>query len=79
MDGYKVSVITPVFNSEDYIEETFESIKNQTFNYFVLLLFFYKKKLKIKGICYMPNFFIYNFYYVKPKIFISNIFFHYKI
>ena len=33
MDGYKVSVITPVFNSEDYIEETFESIKNQTFNF----------------------------------------------
>lgn len=33
MDEYKVSVITPVFNSEDFVGETFESIKNQTFNF----------------------------------------------
>lgn len=33
MSDYKVSVITPVFNTEKYLEETFESVKNQTFNF----------------------------------------------
>ena len=33
MNDYKISVITPVFNTEKYLEETFESVKNQTFNF----------------------------------------------
>ena len=33
MCSYKVSVIIPVYNTEEYLRETFESIKNQTFNF----------------------------------------------
>ena len=33
MKDYKISVITPVYNTEKYLEETFESVKNQTFNF----------------------------------------------
>lgn len=33
MKEYKISVITPVYNTDKYLEETFESVKNQTFNF----------------------------------------------
>lgn len=33
MNDYKISVITPVYNTEKYLKETFESVKNQTFNF----------------------------------------------
>lgn len=33
MSDYKVSIITPVYNTEDYLRETFESVKNQSFNF----------------------------------------------
>ena len=33
MKNFKISVIIPVFNTEKFLEETFESVKNQTFNF----------------------------------------------
>ena len=33
MNEYKITIITPVYNTEKYLEETFESVKNQTFNF----------------------------------------------
>ncbi len=33
MWSYKVSIIIPVYNTAKYLRETFESIKNQTFNF----------------------------------------------
>lgn len=33
MSEYKVSIITPVYNTKDYIRDTFESVKNQTFSF----------------------------------------------
>ena len=33
MTNYKVSIIIPVYNSEDYVRETFESVKNQSFDF----------------------------------------------
>lgn len=44
MNNYKVSIIIPCYNSEKYVEETFESIKNQTFNFEDLEIIFIDDK-----------------------------------
>lgn len=44
MNNYKVSVIIPSYNTEKYVEETFESIKNQTFNFEDLEIIFIDDK-----------------------------------
>lgn len=38
MDGYSVSVIVPVYNSDKYISETVESVCNQTYRDFEVIL-----------------------------------------
>jgi glycosyltransferase involved in cell wall biosynthesis len=38
MDNFKVSVIVPVYNAEEYIGNTLDSIINQDFNSFELII-----------------------------------------
>ena len=44
MNNYKVSIIIPSYNTEEFVEETFESIKNQTFNFEDLEIIFIDDK-----------------------------------
>ena len=44
MCNYKVSIIIPVYNTEEYLRESFESIKNQTFNFEDLEIIFINDK-----------------------------------
>ena len=44
MYNYKVSVIIPVYNTEEYLRESFESIENQTFNFNDLEIIFINDK-----------------------------------
>lgn len=44
MSKYKVSVIVPVYNTKEYLKISFESIKNQTFNFEDLEIIFINDK-----------------------------------
>ena len=38
MSEYLVSIVTPVYNSEKFISETIDSIQNQTYKHWELIL-----------------------------------------
>lgn len=44
MSNYKVSIIIPVYNTKDYIRETFDSVKNQSFDFEDLEIIFINDK-----------------------------------
>ena len=44
MSNYKVSVVIPVYNTKEYLRNSFESIKNQTFNFEDLEIIFIDDK-----------------------------------
>ena len=47
----KVSIITPVYNSEKYLKDTIESVLNQTYTNFELILINDKSKDSSIDIC----------------------------